>query len=1396
MLSNTAFVKRPDFSGQLHVSICKAIGHASFGGFCKPGIFLANQFSRAILFLFFSLLFPPPLIVGQEQNLRFEKYGVENGLPTAQILDILEDRFGFIWLATIDGLVKFDGYDFKEYKHVPGDGYSLPSSIVHQLMEDSKGNIWVVTEGELSLYHRETDNFELLLSPGDLGPSGNAVQVVFEDKDHTIWVGTANGVFRFNQQDCSLLPVASPEGVAENINIRCIGQDSKGRIWVGGDHGLQRLDADKSSLEAGFLDSKNLSNSTRIQYIKDFKEDKNGRLWLATSAGSKIWDPDEKRLLPTPLPDSLANQGVYDILIDRNQNIWLAFQYKGLAFIDHENHQTRHFQHSPYMANGLANDQLYSLMQDRVDNLWIGTTLGCQKINLSSVKFPVYQVRPGMEANENNIYRVHQDKKSRIWTTTLNGKLFYAPVLGTNPQTFFPGSGPKVQAFSFYYSGSDHMLWAIHAGNGVYAFNESKWAWQRMDLGDTINTQPNMVLFEDVHDPGILWVGNAKGLCKLNRHTNRRQWFNPKKDIPSVTPFIYNMLQLPDGNILVNAGEFSTGTLALFNQVSKRFKPLIFSKDDPALPAILSVRSFALTRKYGVWMATPSGLVNYDIKSGNCRILTSQDGLPTTSVMSVISDEKDNIWVAYDGYLSKYMPSNDSIVSFDVRSEMEGFYSGSCTKGLDGRLFFGGSSGFMAFHPDSIHFDTAPPKVVLTGFKVLNWPRYLGTSPELIQDITLSHSDNIFSFHFAALHFIDSKNIRYKYKLEGFNEEWADAGADRTATYTNLNPASYVFRVIACNGDGVWSEGTPWENKKGLTVKLTILPPWWATLWAKAMYLLSAGGLFYGLWRYDLRRRLAAAETRHLWDLDHLKSRLYTNITHEFRTPLTIISGMADQIHERPEEWLEEGTHLIKRNSHQLLQLVNQMLDLSKLESGRMPLHLVQGDVVGFLRYLVESFHSLAEAKSVQLAMQTDLSEFVMDFDEEKLQQIVSNLLSNAIKFTPEGGQVDLRFAIDDLRLPGADRTMPNRQSSFVIRDTGIGIPPEKLPHVFDRFYQVDDEASRHAEGTGIGLTLVRELVKLLGGEISVESPTLGGRGTTFTLKLPITQTAALGGAQPKAERQATALAAVPADPPFTGEAADKQTLLLIEDNPDVVHYLASCLGKGYRLDFAQNGREGVEKALETMPDLIISDVMMPQMDGFEVCQSLKNDGRTSHIPIILLTAKADMASKIEGLERGADAYLAKPFEKEELLVRVRKLLELRQRLQRHYLSLTTSAAGEVLPHETTATESAFVQKVRMIVETHLDDAQFDLARFSRELTMSPSQLHRKLVALTGLSPSRFIRHVRLRKAQILLLETEGSVSSIAYEAGFNDPDYFIRAFRQEFGETPMGFRKKNHTKK
>ncbi len=549
------------------------------------------------------------------------------------------------------------------------------------------------------------------------------------------------------------------------------------------------------------------------------------------------------------------------------------------------------------------------------------------------------------------------------------------------------------------------------------------------------------------------------------------------------------------------------------------------------------------------------------------------------------------------------------------------------------------------------------------------------------------------------------------------------------------------------------------------------------------------------------KEKIATSAAVQLKELDAVKTRLYTNITHEFRTPLTVILGMAQQAMDKPHLHLQEGLKMITRNGQNLLDLVNQMLDLNKLESGKLDLHYQQVDVVNFLKYIVESLHSLAENKGIKLHFLTDLDTLAMDIEENRLQQVVSNLLSNAVKFTPKGGNIYMTVG------------RQNGTLSLKVKDTGVGISEEQLPYIFDRFYQADATATRYGEGTGIGLSLTRELVKLMNGTIAVKSHL--HKGSEFEVTLPITHISDIK------ENKAETFKILKNTDVFLDNNIttiknkiidiEKSLILIADDNADVRAYIASCLAADYHLLIAKDGQECQDMAFDKTPDLIISDVMMPFKDGFEVCKTLKTDERTSHIPIIMLTAKADMSSKLEGLERGADAYLMKPFNKEELLLRIKNLLELRKQLQQYYLSTVMSAnspsgAGGTEGGNTetekmaqsknnpiiSGLDNAFVIKVKTTVEAHLNDTGFDIEKLSRALALSISQVNRKLTALTGLSTNNFMRYVRLIKSKELLLHSGFSVTAIAYDSGFNDPAYFIRVFKQEFGVTPQVWREQN----
>lgn len=541
--------------------------------------------------------------------------------------------------------------------------------------------------------------------------------------------------------------------------------------------------------------------------------------------------------------------------------------------------------------------------------------------------------------------------------------------------------------------------------------------------------------------------------------------------------------------------------------------------------------------------------------------------------------------------------------------------------------------------------------------------------------------------------------------------------------------------------------------------------------------------------RAEMARELEE-KNEQLQELDELKSRFFTNISHELRTPLTVISGMAGQVKENPEKWFSKGLQMIQRNSDNLLVLVNQILELRKLESGKMALNLVRGEVIHYLKYIAESFQSFAESKQIALHFDCPEKELVMDYDPDQLLTIVSNLLSNAIKYTPEGGRIDFQIEKKTAQTSGISKTPEVLQ--IRVKDTGIGIPADQLPYVFDRFFQADTpDQPRRKDSTGIGLALTRELVRLMNGDIRVDS---SPAGSTFWVDLPITRHAA----QANGESDQKWMTQLADYIPGAGETAESlaydgapdenaPVLLLVEDNSDVLQYLISCLGADYRIILARDGQEGVEKAMEEIPDIIISDVMMPRMDGLELCRILKTDQNTSHIPIILLTARADVESRIAGLERGADDYLAKPFDKTELLVRLNKLLELRRQLQDRYRSfsaLQTEEGEQVFP------EDSFIIRVRSAVEANLDDEFFATPQLCQAIGMSRSQLHKKIKALTGRSTTHFMRSIRLHKALELLENSDLNISQVAYEVGFHDPKYFSKTFAEEFGKKPNEVRK------
>lgn len=793
-----------------------------------------------------------------------------------------------------------------------------------------------------------------------------------------------------------------------------------------------------------------------------------------------------------------------------------------------------------------------------------------------------------------------------------------------------------------------------------------------------------------------------------------------------------------------------------------------------------------------LWLGTPLGGIHiFDPKTNNLKILNSENGLANNTVVSIIEDNDGDRWVGTYNGISIVSAEGELITNLYVEDGLVNREANryAYLKASNGDLLIGTVNGLNIIEPDKVKQrfkDNGELKIYLTSINYFDANENREVSKrngfQNLNVINLPADRKNLRLKFAISNYFNPKFNQYSYRFEGINDHWIPIGNQNFLSLNNMPSGNYRLLLRGSDGSGNWT-------KIPLALEINAKEFFYKQSWFYVLCFSLLGGLII-LWIQRLRSAVKKAtktilkdketiekQSLKLLELDHAKSQFFTNISHEFRTPLTIISGMAGQIIDNPQEWALKGGQMIKQNSSNLLNLVNQILDLRKLEARELKLNMVQGDVVKYLDYLAQSYQPFAQSMGIQLHYLPAIETLIMDYDPEKLLRIISNLLSNAVKYTPNKGNIYVH--VNKAQESG------NPFLNIRVEDTGKGINSEQLPYIFDRFYQADDTITGKGQGTGIGLALARELVQLMGGSLEVKS-TLG-KGTAFTILLPVTNKSNvmespslfISHSELSSTSQMNITTHLETNTLTNQKSAEElPSLLIIEDNSDIRQFLAACLNQKYNLTLAANGQEGIDIALETVPDLIISDVMMPEKDGYELCETLKEDIRTSHIPIILLTAKTDLASKISGLKTGADAYLTKPFEQEELLVRLEKLFELRQKLQARYQNIEPAKTPE-------NKEDEFIQKVREVILNNLSDESFGIVQICRAISLSRAQLHNKLKALTGLSTSHFVRSIRLKKAHELLISSELNVSEVAYEVGFKNPSHFSTSYLEEFGFPP-----------
>jgi signal transduction histidine kinase/DNA-binding response OmpR family regulator/sugar lactone lactonase YvrE len=1350
------------------------------------------------------------LSVAAAGQYRYETLTTSDGLSQGYIYDILQDRDGFMWFATKDGLNRYDGYTFKTYTYESADPYSISNNTIYQLHEDSRGRIWIATDNGLNLYDRSRDHFHRIMhDPENRNSlSGNKISLpIVELEDGRFLVAPHEKSLNlvsvsddFLASDTSVTIVHLP--APTNQSVEDIFKDGNGKIWLtAGENLYELVPANMATVWRGKIDR--IAQSTAHAA---------GGVWTNDKFFSEFVDTTS---YPLFTKDVTKGHGSFFLHDEFNKRLWLGITdlYELHIFDTRNWKRGSPIDPDKTRLTSFSNVTPTKFCKDRSGIIWMGTNgYGIRKYNSGSEKFLNYA--PGLSlrkilAYEKDQYYIQSWGETRRldihgteWTTSFDKDLHrakgfligkdntlwilrqqkadrtevvehYNPITKTSAKYYIPVDEDYMLIEPKLEDSRGH-IWMIGTGGKCVVLNPNTGQHTKLSL-DTDPANPMLksaaftTLYQDAQ--GTFWFGSEYGLTKL-------EYDHTATAPPSITWYRANAT----------------------DQTALNYSHVTCILDDKA-------------DSNQLWVATKGGGLNRLDKTTNQFVhLTTREGLRNNVVYGILIDENGNLWGSTNSGIFCLLREDESgawpLRHFTKAAGLQDdeFNTGAYAKLANGFLAFGGVNGLNIFNPVDVLTDSVESNIFITNLLIGNnavKPNdeygILKQAIEYTKSITLRNTQNFFTIEFSALDLRAPQQNKYRYQLEGIDDHWIENGNRRNVTYSHLPSGTYVFKVQGSTSLGSWSD-------KIAELKIKILPPWWQSWWAYLIYILAIAYVLKSYFTFRINRTKLQSEllfehqeAKRIRELDTVKTQLYANITHEFRTPLTVILGMTTQIKENPSTHLTSGLDMISRNSNNLLKLVNEMLDLSKLESGKMTLQLKNADFISFLRYNVESFQSLAATEQKQLHMLSDSDTLILAFDAEKMRQIIANLFSNALKFTPAHGNVYVSVSQE------GSAAESNRQLVLSIKDTGIGIPENQLMHIFDRFYQLDNSQTRKAEGTGIGLALTKELVKLMNGTIEAKSPPVGAtRGTEFIIHFPIHTIAAVDAepvfVAPYKVQEAVEMHEEEARLGFLANNFDdeKPLILLVEDNADVVAYTASCL-EDYKIAVGKDGVEGFEIAIDAIPDLIITDVMMPYMDGFEMVDKLRRDERTSHIPIIMLTAKADIASKLEGIDKGADAYLEKPFHKEELLLRIRKLLEQRKLLQQYYSQQIGIASSEEEDNKAAPdsgsiknSENEFIKKIREVVEANFSNSEFSVEKLCKLVFMSHSQLHRKLEALTDCSPNQFIRMVRLNKAKELLADPSNSISKAALESGYSDPSYFARIFKQETGMTPQEWRNRN----
>ncbi|TDE14669.1 hybrid sensor histidine kinase/response regulator transcription factor [Dyadobacter psychrotolerans] len=1346
-------------------------------------------------------------IFAQSGNVRFLHIGINEGLSQSTVRYVFQDKKGFIWFGTKDGLNKYDGYKVIVYKKDIRDKNSLSSNDIKCISEDSEGKLWIATwEGGVNVFDPKLEKFAHYRKGNPTDPqslTSDYIECIYVDRQDNVWIGTElEGLDIYDRKKKRFFHYAhnrsKPNGLTGN-NISAINQDKNQDIWIGTTTGLNLFDK-KTNTFKPFLHEQNRQNASPYNNIKFIFEDSRKNFWVGTYGGGLSQLDRKTGVLKSVSMDGLSNDVLLSVTEDNQGNLWLGTENDGLIIFNPPTGKLTKYHYDDGDQTTISSNTVNSVLKDAMGNIWLGTLNGgVNLINTSAGKFSHYRHQQGRNSLSNNIVNyIFEDSKDLLWIGTDGGGLDrldrktglfknYRHIAG-NPNSI---SGNYVLSVA---EDASHDLWVGTWGEGVTVFNPEKNSYRhyRHDPSDSKTIGSNYAFFIFKDSQNQIWIGTyGAGLERYNPQTDSFIHYahDPKNPNSLASNNILSITEDNNANLIIGT---DGGGLNILDTKTGSFVSYKHSEDPNSL-SNNSVSSVWIDKNKNIWAGTNYGLNKLDRKTGKITHLFSADGLPNDVITGLLSDDR-NLWISTTRGLAKYDFGKKSFENFTLTDGIQGYeFKGTGTWSRNGLMYLGGFRGFNEFNPKQTKTERRDPSIVFTGFQIFNKQAAvskegspLKESINSVKEIILSYAESVITFEFAALNYVNKEKIQYAYILEGFDKQWNRIGAKNNVTYTNLDPGSYTFKVKT-----VWDKTD--SSGKIAEVKIVVTPPFWKTWWFRLLMLLAITGAIL----YIFYRRVASIEQRNrlleevvakrtfelkeanqdLESSNHTKDRFFSILAHDLKNPVAALSGISDLLKEKFPQLSSEDVYSyisdINKSSNSIQDLLINLLDWARTQTNNIvytPSNLNLYELVVKNQLLIEQ---QIKRKGIRFSVQVNPLHTIFA-DPQMIDTIIRNLLSNSIKFTASSGQISIQSHEEEEKI------------QILFKDNGIGMSAQQAKNLFDTKKTSIANGTEGETGTGLGLVIVKEFIEANQGSLEVTSTPM--QGTIFTIALPK--------ANATVAANKSALAFEKDEKPANQNGSESLSLeklealrgkriLIVDDNSEIRSFLKLLLSDIFEVSEATNGAEGIEQATRSQPDVIISDMIMPVMNGLEFCQTIKTEANTSHIPVILLTSQANDQSQLSGYEAGADSYLLKPIRQHLLFQVIYNFIRSQENIRQKF-----EQSEDIYPSdlEFNKPDKEFLDKIVAFVEENLSDPELDHKKIGELTSLSRTVLYAKFKSLTGQGVHDFIKSIRLKKSLKLLQEGRLNINQIAYEVGFNTPSYFSKSFIKQYGVSPSEY--------